>query len=347
MPSEPHVFRRVGHALALLIGVVLLCSTARAQEVLKFDETRVNLGTISDDQSQIHAFHFTNISGRRIRVAMSYCHFCSPPILDKSVLQPGESGTVVVELDPTGRRGQYAASVSVAEEGKPGTRVEIELKAEVCPRIWVEPTSMFPRITHGRGATGSFSVVGRTKGFKVLRIESDVPMDGFDFGPVVDFEEFGSPAHKQEVTVHFPKDAPIGPFAANLRVVTSDEDAPKKGVSVSGQVVGQIDHSPETIRFAVKPGEPFRTTFDIVAEEGPVIVHSLDITDRDECTSVALDVAYTPDPARVRVTISGIAPMRERQMIAINVRAVASTLSMGGEETHNIPVMMVARFPAK
>lgn len=328
--------------LSVLFAAVIAIP-ARAQSLFKSDETKVNLGTISDEQSRLHPFKFTNISTRRVKLAMAYCHFCAPPILDKNFLQPGESATVVLELDPTGRRGPYTASVTVAEEGRPDTHIDFELKAEICPRIWVEPTNMFPRIVRGRGASGSFSVTGRSKDFKVVRIESDVPLDGFDIAPRTDFEEFGSTAHKQEVTIRFPREAPIGPFAANLRVVTNDESIQPKMVSVSGQVVGQIDHAPAVVRFDAKPAEPFQATFDLTAEEGPVILHSLDITERDECTSVVLDTSLTADPSRVRVTVTGIAPFRERQMVVVNVRAVASTLTMGGQEPHDVPVMMVVR----
>lgn len=336
------------HRAASLVVFAVIATVfaipAHAQSLFKSEgETKVNLGTITDEQSHLHAFKFTNISARRAKLAMAYCHFCAAPILDKNVLQPGESATVVLELDPANRRGPYTASVTVAEEGRPDTRIDFELKAEIVPRIWVEPTNMFPRIVRGRGASGSFSVTGRTKEFKVIRVESDAPLDGYDIAPRTEFEEFGAPAYKQEITIRFPRDVPIGPYSANLRIVTNDETIQPRMVSASGQVVGQIDHDPAVVRFEAKPAEPFQTTFDLTSAEGPVILHSLDITDRDECTSVVLDASPTADPSRIRITVTGIAPIRERQLVAVNVRARASTLTMPGEEPHDIPVMMVVR----
>jgi hypothetical protein len=339
------------HPLLAILLSALICAVlspcARGSDVLKCDQLKVDLGPISDERPQLQPFHVTNISGRKIRIAMGFCHFCAQPILDKTVLQPGEVATVVIELDPTGRRGPYSASATVAEEGKPDTRLELELRADICPRIWIEPTNMFPRIVRGKGAEGSFTVTGRASNFKVLKVESTVPMDGIDIGPTTEVEEFGSTARKQEITVHFPKDAPIGPFSAALRVITTDETARSKEVGVTAQVVGCIGHAPDTIRLQVKPGEAFRTTFDIVADEGPIILHSLDVTDRDECKSVAVDFTPTPDSARIRVVVSGTAPPRERQLIAINVRIVASTLTMAGEESHDVPVMLVSMQPRR
>jgi len=319
---------------------------ARADEVVRFVQQNVDIGPVTDAQPVLHPFSFTNISGRTIRLGMSYCHFCTPPILDRVVFKPGESGTLVLEIDPAGQRGLVRATATVFEEGKPGTATNIELKAEVCPRVWVEPSNMFPRITRGAGAAGKFTVLGRGRDFKVLRIEAEPPMDGFEIGAPETIEDCGGAVHRQEVTVRFPKDAPLGPFGARLRVITTDDQTAPKMVLVDGKVTGVLSFEPLVIGARLGAGAAFQQTFDIVPAEGggPVMLQSLDVTRRDECAGLVLD-ARPVGASRVRVTLSGYAPLRSREHVDIEIEVVATTLTSADTETIRVPVTLIVRGP--
>ncbi len=331
---------------AVVAGTLLgIAPEARAdEEVVRFTQTLFQLGAISDDQTQLHAFSFVNTSDRTVRLGMSYCHFCTPPVLDKDVVKPGESGMVVLELNPAGRRGAMQTSATLYEEGRPTTAVTVEFKAEVCPRVWVEPVNMFPRIVKDVGAAATFSVMGRTADFKVLRIEADEPIEGADIGETKIIEDCGAPARTQSVTVHFPKDAPLGPWGARLKVITNDPEGNPKLITVDGTVVGRVGYEPVNIAIRLDPAQAFVKTFEIVSDEmfgGPILLDSLDILARDETGNLVLDATPTVNPSRVRVTISGTAPARPRQSVDIRLEVVARTLGSGGVETITVPVLLI------
>ncbi|MGH7292305.1 MAG: DUF1573 domain-containing protein, partial [Myxococcota bacterium] len=91
--------------LVAVLALVALAPIVRAmngadEEVIRFTQTLYNQGAISDDQTQLHAFSFVNTSGRTVKLAMTYCHFCNTPVLDKETIGPGESGTLVLEINP-------------------------------------------------------------------------------------------------------------------------------------------------------------------------------------------------------------------------------------------------------
>lgn len=333
--------------LSLLAAMAICIAPSRAradEEVVRFAQTLFNLGAISDDQTQLHAFNFVNTSGRTIKLAMTYCHFCTPPVLDKEVIKPGESGTVVLELNPAGRRGQIQASATIMEEGRPATAATVEFKAEICPRVWVEPVNMFPRIVKDVGASATISVLGRKPDFKVLRIEADPPIEGADIGEPREVQDCGSTARSVEVTIRFPKNAPLGPWGSRMKVITNDPEAQPRLITADGEVVGRVGFEPANIGVRLFPSDAFVKTFEIVADQafgGPIMLDSLDILARDEAGNLALDATPTVNPSRVRITLSGTAPTRARTVVEIKVQVVARTLGSSEIETLTVPITLV------
>lgn len=328
-------------ALSVLLGT----GAARAdEEVLRFNQTSVDLGAVSDSTPLLHAFTFINVSNRVVRIGMTHCHFCDEPFLDKRLLHPGEQGTVVLEINPAGRKGQAVANATLQEEGKPRSGASIELKAFICPRVWVEPVHMFPRIPRGETATATVYIISRSKDLKVKEITGVTPIDGFEVGPPEEVEECGSKATRRSITIRFPADLPQGPYNNSLRIVTSEDLDNSRSISVDGQVVGRLAFEPASIGALMQPGENFLLQFEIVAQ-GAVLVESVDILQRDQIQSAALDVQPTANPGRARITISGTAPMRQRHMIDLRVEVQARTLDSGQVETIVVPINLSVRVP--
>lgn len=335
--------------LIAVLAFTALAPMARAascadEEVIRFTQTLYNQGAISDDQTQLHAFSFVNTSGRTVKLAMTYCHFCNTPVLDKETIGPGESGTLVLEINPAGRRGPIQATATIQEVGRPTTAVSVEYKAEVCPRVWIEPVNMFPRIVKDVGASATFTVMGRKQDFKVLRVEADPPIDGAEIGEPRDIQDCGSTARISTVTIHFPKAAPIGPWGSRIKVITNDPQADPKLITADGQVVGRVGFEPGSIGLKLFPAEQFVTTFEVVADQtfgGPILLDSLDILARDEAQHLVLDATPTVNPSRVRITLSGAAPLRARTSVDIKVLVVARTLGSAEVETLTVPITLI------
>lgn len=331
--------------LLAALSVLLGAGAARAdEEVLRFNQTSVDLGAVSDSTPLLHAFTFINISNRVVRIAMTHCHFCDEPILDKRLLHPGEQGTVVLEINPAGRKGQAVANATIQEEGKPRSGAAIELKAFICPRVWVEPVHMFPRIPRGETATSTVYIISRSKDLKVKEVSGLTPIDGYEVGPPEEVDECGSKAIRRSITIRFPADLPQGPYNNTLRVVTSEDLDNARSITVAGEVIGRLAFEPASVGALLQPGETFRLEFEVVAQ-GALLVESVDILQRDQIQSAALDVRPTANPGRARITVSGAAPMRQRHMIDLRVEVQARTLDSGQLETIVVPINLSVRVP--
>ena len=236
------------------------------------------------------------------------------------------------------------ASATLQEEGRPSTAVTVEYKAEICPRVWVEPVNMFPRIVKDVGASATFTVLGRKPDFKVLRIEAEPAIEAAEIGEPRDIQDCGSLARIASVTVRFPRNAPLGPWGSRIKVITNDPQADPKLITADGEVVGRVGFEPANIAQRLFPAEPFVKTFEIVADQafgGPILLDSLDITARDEAENLVLDATPTVNPSRVRITLSGTAPLRARTAVDIKVQIVARTLGSGEAETLTIPITLI------
>lgn len=119
--------------LAAFFSMLIAIRAAAAEpatnppEALLFNETAFDLGDIPDDRVCTHVFHFTNISGHTIRLAVSGCGLFAIPVVDKPFYRPGESGTITVTFNPAGRNGPVTRvySVQPIDLGEPNPALQI------------------------------------------------------------------------------------------------------------------------------------------------------------------------------------------------------------------------------
>ena len=136
--------RNTGTRFALIIGVFLTACTAGNQTVpaegnespdaaavIRFKKTEHNLGIITQGEKVGYTFMFTNEgeSSLLILEARASCG-CTVPRFSREPIHPGESGTIEVVFDSSGRIGRQSKSVTIQSNGKdPMTRLTI--KAEI------------------------------------------------------------------------------------------------------------------------------------------------------------------------------------------------------------------------
>jgi hypothetical protein len=315
--------------------------------VLVCDRESVDLGTLSDADALVHAFTLTNTSDRPVRLVMTYCHFCTPPTLTKPVLKPGEQGQVILEIDGAERKGKVQATATIGVANQRGADINIELKAELRPRLWVEPRQAFPKIVRGRGLDMPLTVIGSSPDFRVARVETGSPLIKADVGPAEKGEDMGLPCSRQTLTLRFSPELPMGPLAATVRVACNDPTAPPRDVLIQGRVVGRVRAEPETVGCEAQVGAPFAMDFDVVGEDClGLAVESVDVGDRSEATGVVLDMRPTPDPARWRGRVTGYAPERPRTSVEIPLTIVARPIEGGeGAEPEEVRVMVSMVVP--
>ncbi|MBC8200932.1 MAG: DUF1573 domain-containing protein [Planctomycetes bacterium] len=87
--------------------------TSRGADIsLEWDER--DFGTIWDFESVTTTFPFTNNGSKTLVLSrlQAGCG-CTTPIADKTILQPGESGTITVTFDPKGKAGKQDKKVTI------------------------------------------------------------------------------------------------------------------------------------------------------------------------------------------------------------------------------------------
>jgi len=99
--------------------------------LIEFKETKKDFGMIVQGEKVSHTFHFTNTGGADLVIsdASSTCG-CTVPEWSKKPIKPGESGTMTVVFNSTGRTGAQTKSVKVLTNAQPNT-VELEISAEI------------------------------------------------------------------------------------------------------------------------------------------------------------------------------------------------------------------------
>lgn len=107
-------------------------STAPAPVDLQFAENRVSLGTVYTDERPKVRFSFTNTSDHPVQIEVQTGCECLRAIEDDKTYQPGESGEVAIQFDPTGYLFFYKQTVTVKTE--PGGRSHpLLIEARVLP----------------------------------------------------------------------------------------------------------------------------------------------------------------------------------------------------------------------
>ncbi|MBY0312391.1 MAG: DUF1573 domain-containing protein [Phycisphaerales bacterium] len=313
---------------------------------LTFPQPSIDLGVHPDTQPIFHTFSFSNTSKQRVKLEITFCHFCTPPTLDKTELDPGESGTLLIEINPAGRTGEMRANATVAVAGSPASAVMVEAKAEIRPRVWVQPVQFFPRIIRGDNTTLNAEVTGRSADFAVTRIESDTQgISATATAPVTLPDPTGGKLYQSTIAIAFSNDLPLGPIAAKLHVHTTDRESDAKLITIQGELVGRITCTPPRTSRTLFAGAVWGAVFELTSATGPLQIESAEMLARDEAQSIALDVIPSPDPSKVWVMISGIAPLREREACDLQAAITARSGPQGELETITIPIVLMVRPP--
>lgn len=280
---------------------------------LAFETTSIDLGPIPDTQSITRAFRFTNVSKQVARLVIGGCHHCGVPTSDKPAYKPGESGVIIVELNPAGRRGEIRAGGNVRVEGVTGYSVSIDLLAEVRPRVWFDPEpGAFPATVRGVGGTVKYQVSGREPGFHIER--ASVSGEHWHVS-VSDPEKAGTPDDPwitQTLTLSVDPAAPTGPLAGLLSVTMADPFMPARTFALSTDIGGDAVAQPDPVMLGNVPaGSAFAARFHVKSRrDQPVQVLDVEVADSGQCTSVAVDLVPASDLHGWTVRVTGYAPTR-------------------------------------
>ena len=266
---------------------------------LAFDNTEYDFGRVAQGAVVAHDFALTNGGGLPLAIVdlRSGCD-CKASTDAPAELPPGGTAAVRVECDTDAAHGPQRRTVTVYSND-PGRRslvlaltgeVELDLAADP-PRAWV---GAVPR--GGAVASGVALLAGA--GTRVEGMETDGPY--FSVVPT----DLGAGREGRSFDLRIAADAPLGPFAQEVRVRSSSERHPLLRVAVSGRVEEEITASPARLDFGEVARGVAPTRLALIENHGdtPVEISGREWDERLGAAQVeTLSKGYR---YRVRVTLS-------------------------------------------
>lgn len=133
--------RRITQTATFIFLISLNIPDCLAESVLSWEKTDAKLDVRAGEKPAPLQFHFKVSSERAVQIkSLAASCNCLTATVDKRNFQPGETGTVKVEVTPGALRGvsEKQILVQLADEGAPSTlKVEIRIKEpiKVTPKI--------------------------------------------------------------------------------------------------------------------------------------------------------------------------------------------------------------------
>ncbi|MDE5686525.1 MAG: DUF1573 domain-containing protein [Paramuribaculum sp.] len=120
-------------AIFCLLFASLLAS---ADSAIRFDRTSFDLGTIHASKGQVKAtYNFTNTGDTPlviISVSNGGCG-CTKPEYPKQPIQPGKSGTITINFNPAGRKGELNREVKVKTNAPASKKMALKFSGVILP----------------------------------------------------------------------------------------------------------------------------------------------------------------------------------------------------------------------
>lgn len=302
--------RCVGLVAMVWIWIAPVCAAAD-EPTLTFERTVIDLGPIFDDAEVTQPFKFTYTGHRMTALRFEQCSFCDKPDTDRAKYEPGQSGLVLMKLDPRGRHGEVTTQTQVAAEG--GELVPLLLKASVRPRLMVRPDFLTLRdVPRQKGATATMTVISRAPDFVITGLTTESPWVEAVKKEPRPFEDLGDQCRAVPVTVRLKPGLPLGRFTAVVTASTSDPHRPTTACTIEADVVGDLVATPVAVSAGgLRTGDPFSMSFVIGTRSNrPLWYGSVKLAAKParRMQPMALDVQPGDELGTLKVIVHGRAP---------------------------------------
>ena len=129
----------------IAVAVVLSAATIPARADLQFSDPVTNAGTVYAGVPLIQVFHFKNVGTEAVSViqARASCG-CSKPTLGQSTYQPGETGSIRLEVYTLSQApGPHTWTVTLNyQTGNEAREIRLELHARLVREVTVQPSAL-------------------------------------------------------------------------------------------------------------------------------------------------------------------------------------------------------------
>ncbi len=266
-----------------------------SRSVLLFKDTMVSTGEILDTESAELEFEFKNTGNEtlEIRLVKPSCG-CTIPEMEKKNYEPGESGTLKVTFDPTGKKGSISRNITIYTNSETKPVHTVFVQSYVKPVVLTRPRILaFDMTRKGQSRTQDIKVYGRFPEFKVTRAtvpdSQNFSVDVIEGGEV---EIDGDTMWLQTLRVTLLESAKPASHRTEISVRTNEEAKPIFSLSVVGRVIGDLELTPVRMTIGrLEVGDSFEREVTIRSHSGKAFeIKSVN------SSNVVLDADYSAEP---------------------------------------------------
>ncbi len=242
-----------------------------ARPVLTFVSALHDFGVIDETSEVATAFRFTNTGGSELLIeAVTATCGCTTPRLTKRRYQPGESGAIQVDFDPT-RPGTTQKYITVLSNAEPAV-TRLTITANVTAFLVFEPKILQLGVRqYGAEHHGRMTISSPDENFVIDSISVSLP---YVSARVVPPGQATAPGPKT-VQITVAPTAPWGALYFGVDVTATGRPTPdaalvthSRSVRVAGKLFGRLSAEPDMFRMAVSPGEPIVRTIRLRRADG-------------------------------------------------------------------------------
>jgi hypothetical protein len=244
--------------LAIVVGLAgSAAGTAAAKEWAQkmFAVTTHEFGHVARGSKTEFAFEIQNLYEEDVHIAdvRSSCG-CTSPTITKATLKTWEKGSIIATLNTKAFLGHRTSTLTVVIDKPFPAEVNLNISGYIHSDVDFQPGSVaFGDVPQGAGAVqeiavtyygrGAWQITDVRSANEHLEVELSEPR-----------RLAGGLAYKMQVKLR--EDAPAGPIAETLTLLTNDQRLPSVTVAVEGRVVPPLSVSPASLFLGVlKPGQ--------------------------------------------------------------------------------------------
>ena len=142
---------------------------------IEFKEPSIDLGIVTDTGVYQASFHFINRGAEELVISKvkTGCK-CAQASISRLTYGPGEQGSIVVTLKPTGKEGYRPSPVQVLSNSTPNELETISLQANIQPMLVFESKSMdLGRLEIGREHVIPFTMTSGLEDLRFVRLKAN------------------------------------------------------------------------------------------------------------------------------------------------------------------------------
>lgn len=250
----------------------------KAPQLVPVELRSHDFGTVARSAKTEHRFPITNIYQQPMQISSvrASCG-CTTPIIEKQVLQPGETGSILARFNTGTHTGQKKATLTVSITAPVFTELQLNVQGYIRSDIVFNPVEVnFGTIAEGTGKSldVDLAYAGRSD-WKVLGITAAEPF----LKPSIQEVSRKNGQVSYKISVELLGNAPAGTLQTQLTLQTNDNRLTKVPLSVSAIVQSNLEVNPQQLalgelksgetvehRFVVRGIKPFRI-LEVQAED--------------------------------------------------------------------------------